>query len=376
MGGSQSTKTSIKEKISSHISTKLKNITENLSTTINSSITDISTTMVNDTKASIKQATTASNKIDIINDLTATGDGTIDLSQTADVNAENEAIIKIISDASSLATLAAQTSNDVSNKIQNNAQLKNDMNTAAKIAESSKNAGGPEAMLDKLADMAAGMVSSMTGGSSNNSTDMEKDITTKIENEIENTTINSNTVSNSVTNKINNEIKNITSASCEFNTNASNDLSARNVSASGHGTIKVAQKVSVKAFNKCLINLDIGGKIIGDLMQNQKFTSGTSSDNTSKSETAATTKSETEKTKQQESAFMGSVDNLVGTAGSIANSAIDLSGSFIYVIGIIIFICVIGVIYLVGSGAIDANKIIDRIGGSVNNHIINFLKYY
>jgi hypothetical protein len=83
------------------------------------------------------------------------------------------------------------------------------------------------------------------------------------------------------------------------------------------GSIKIAQAVSIKAVNKCFIDLKMGQSIVNDVGIDKVFTAKSDTTNTNKTDSASKQDATITKTKIQESAIMSSVDNLLNNIGSI-----------------------------------------------------------
>lgn len=342
MGGK--TESEIRTTIQNEISVEIKQRTENINKVVNESTTKVSTNMVQEMAAQIKQSTTASNTI-VSKNLVATGGAKINLEQQAQVEAENKAIIQIVMSAESMQSLGNQIIADVTNKVKTDQAAQQSMEALAKIGEATKKAGGPEGMLDSLTGMVKDMTKSLTGGSSSEKQTTE--IRNAVKSKFESETINSNDIRNSITTEITNSMKQATEAKCDLNTSASNILDVENIIAKDAGSeINVKQDVSIKAFNDCFINLNMGSKIANNLTNGlgAKTMSDTTTSQTAKQEMK--TESEIAKTTVQESAIMSSVDNLVNNVGG-------LLGSWIYIVGGIILLVVLVVGYLFASGAIS-----------------------
>ena len=328
--GAGKDKTEIKTIIKNEIDIEVTTETKNLNNIVNESTTNISTNMVQSAAASIIQTTTGSNTISM-GALVARRGGKIDVSQQAKAESENKAIIQIVMSADSMAKLGNDIINDITNKVKNDQAAKQSMESLAKIGELTKQAGGPEAMVDKIADMAAGMMKNVTGGSTETSSTTE--ITNSIKTKLKNTTINSSDIKNAITTNITNSMKMAAEAKCDMNTSADNVLNISSILADEAGSEAIVkQDVNVKSFNNCFIKLEMGTKIANELTNGFKV--GTESETTTKQSTDQALKSDATITKEtvQESAIMESVDKAVHEVAGVANNAINLAGMGIYLI--------------------------------------------
>jgi hypothetical protein len=294
MGGKNSTQ--IKQQISTELNMKITNITNNIAKTANESTTEISNSIVQETKATIQQSTSASNVMSAGTLIAKGRDSKITTDQSIDQDITNKAIISIISDASSMQKMGNQIAENIANKIDNNNALKADVQSAASLSQQTSNAGGPEGMLNSLTTMVTGMMANLTGSSSEN--DMEINIRTAVNQQIDNTTTNLNEITTKIKGAINTSMKQAAEAKCDMATSASNLIQIDSALAMDGGEITSKQMVSMKGFNDCLINLNLGAAVMSAIMNDQKFTSTSETGNTStggadsKTEAALSTKTE------------------------------------------------------------------------------------
>lgn len=346
MGGGKD-KSEIKTIIKNELDVEITTETNNLNKIVNESITNITTNMVQTAAAKITQTTAASNTIST-GSLVATGGGKVNLAQQAKVQAENKAIIQIVMSADSMAKLGNDIINDITNKVKNDQAAKQSMESLAKIGELTKDAGGVEAMVDKIAGMAQNMMKSATGGSKEESSTTE--ITNSIKTKLKNTTTNSSDIKNAITTNITNDMKMAAEAQCNMDTKASNVLNATEIRAEGVGSeIIVKQNANVKSFNDCFIKLEMGAKIANELTNGYKVK--TESDTTTKQTTDQALKSDAkiEKETIKESAVGKSLDNLVDKGADVVKTGLNIANTWVYMIGAIILVVIIGIIYLISS---------------------------
>jgi hypothetical protein len=331
MGAKNESRTEVKKKIESEISTTVQNITENITNVCNETTNEAVTNMVQEMKAKINVSVGGINVIRSRN-ISAIGSD-VDIQQDANVQAENEAIIKIMADASAMAKLADKVANDVNNKLENNSAAKQSMEQVAAIAQAQKDAGGPEALVSSIMGSVDKMVGALgtIGGGTTDTNISETTIRNNIKTEIFNKTINKSDIKNVVKNRIENSMKQAAEAQCNMDTTGNNTLDVDNIVAMAldgqRGSVKIKQTVSIKAFNKCFIDLKMGQGIVNDIGVDKVFTA--KSDTTNKTTTDAASKQEAASTslKVQESAVSKSIDNLVSTTGSVWNNAISTLGN-------------------------------------------------
>ena len=327
MGNKDTSKTRIE--VSNKINTEIQNITTNINKVLNETCTTTVSNIVNENASKIKQSTAASNKMDL-GDLVLSGDSDINITQKADIEATSKAIITIIQSMEQMSAMANQMAQDMANKLQNDNSMKASMEAAAKLKESQKDAGGPEGMVNKIMDS----ISNMTKMGSSSSSEIEQSIRNEINNKIINQTLNENEIKNIVKNHVENNIKKVNSQSCDIQVSGDNQLIIRSLQASGNAKLKITQSLLVRAFNDCIVTAMDNTKLTSDITGLQTTKTSSDTANASKQETGMKSDTELTKEKENKSAIMESVDNLVDTAGSVAKSAIS-GGTIIVIIGII-----------------------------------------
>jgi hypothetical protein len=338
----------VRTMISNEINVQVRNYTENISNVFNQTTTKISTEMVNEAAAKIDIKTITSNLLRA-KDITAVG-SSISIEQQAQVQATNQAIISIVADQSKMNELANKIATDVANKSQNDQQLKASLDAVNKIGENTKNAGGPEQMIDKVMSTLGDAIKNLTGIGGSDSTKAITDIKNKINTVITNETINRQDVKNIVENVVSSNFKQAAEAKCDLNTDTNQTIDVGNLTALAlqgkSADINIRQLVSATAFNTCLIKMEMGQKVTDKLMNGYEFKSANDTTNTTKVDSGLKAQTELTKKTEQESAIMNSVDNLV-------DKATGLLGSWVYVLGGVVLIAILGVVFLVGSGAVS-----------------------
>jgi hypothetical protein len=360
MGNQDSSKTKVE--VSNKINTEIQNITANINKVLNETCTTTVSNIVNENASKIKQSTAASNKMDL-GDIELSGDADIDITQKADVQATSKAIITIISSMEQMSAMANQMAQDMANKLQNDNSMKASMEAAAKLKEAQKDAGGPEGMVNKIMDT----IGNMTKMGSSSSNTIEQSIRNEINNKIINNTRNENEIKNIVKNHVENNIKKVNQQSCDIQVSGDNQLTFRKLKASGNSKLKITQTVLITAFNDCIVTAMDNTKLTSDITGLQ--TTKTSSDTANASKQESGMKSDTELTKEKEnkSAVMESVDNLVDTAGSVAKSAIS-GGTIIMIVGLIA-VAIVLVFFMKSPEAMAMAKdgIKGKKGGGLSN---------
>lgn len=330
MGGKSESevKTIIQNELSIEIESKTKNI-NNISRTV---MNEVSQNIKQSAEASVSSSTTGSN-IMTGNSLVVTGGASVDINQDAKVKSVNQAIIKIISDASSLQKLGNDIADSIANKVSTDQQAKQDMEALSKIGEFSKKSGGPEGMVDTIAGMVKDMMKNITGSNDSQTTEIKNTIKSKLSTEV----VNENLINNTIKTATKTTMEQMAKAKCDFNTTGQNIIDYKDIIATGDGTkLKLNQSVSIEAFNKCLVDLNLGSKIASDLTNGFKTTTTTDTTNTQKNDQDQKTNNDISKTDIKESAIMNSFDKIVNTVGGLANSWMLIVGGITLVIVLII----------------------------------------
>lgn len=361
MGNKDSTK--IKQEISNKINTEIRNITNNINKVLNETSTSTVSNIVSENASQIKQSTAASNKMEL-GEINLSGDVDIDITQKADVEATSKAIINIISSTEQMAAMANQMAQDMVNKLENDNAMKAALTASSKLSESKKDAGGPEAMVDKIMESVTKMIS---GGNTS-----EKDIEASIRNEmnmkITNETTNENEIRNIVKNHVTNNITKINKQSCDIQVSGDNILVFKKLTASGNAKLKITQSVLINAFNDCIVTAMDTQKLTSDITGLQTTKTSTDTANANKQDAEMRAESELTNESEKKSAIMESVDNLVTTAGEVGKSAIA-GGTMIMIVGLIAVAGIV-VFFLQSPEAMamagDAAKNIKK-GGGLNN---------
>ena len=263
MGAKNESRTSIRNKIQTEISNTVQNITENITNIVNKTTNETLMGMIQEMKADVK---ISNNKLKSNIIIAKGADIDVDAIIKQDIEVENLAIIKIISDASAMAKLADKISSDVTNRLSNDSAGKASISQLAAIADVQKQMGGPEQMVDSIMKTVDGMI----GGGSN-----EEDIKNKIKTDILNKTTNRNDIQNIIKNKIQNSIQQAAQAQCNLELNSNNTIDVDSIVAAAvagqKSTIKMKQGISLKAFINCFTDLKMGEGIVNDIGIDRSF---------------------------------------------------------------------------------------------------------
>lgn len=355
MGGKDTTE--VKTIIKNKIQIEIDNTTKNITRIMNKTITNVTNEMTQSASAEVSQTTGGSNTFSA-DSLVAKGKGSKNtFEQDLKVSAVNNALISILQDGQQMQEMANKMAQDVKNKTQQDAEAKAAMDTTSKIGQLSKENGGPEGVVNKLADMVGGMTKSLTGGSTDSKTDTQ--IENDIRQSIKNTTINENDISTIIESSIKSSVNQNTAAACKLNTTASNVISVKDILAIDGGENEVKQKVDITAVNTCIINLQIGSKMATQLSGGFSTTTSSETKQEGKAESKLKAESEITKTTIQESAIMNTVDGIVGVVGGWGSMFMIVAG-----------IAVLGAIFLFATGAISPSDFTP--GGALTGALSDF----
>ena len=346
MGGKN--KSEIKTQITNELSTEINNKTTNINRVTNSSTTELVQSIQTKAEATVETRTGGINKTDIDEIIIEAG-GTANITQSLKLAAVTNALVKILTDSSQLQNNINDLTDKIKTKIQNDQQLKQDVNFLAKIGKYSSNNGGPEAIAEALAGVVDSFIK--TGGGTSNSNVSETEVRNLIKTTINNEVINENELNNNISTSISNSMSQLGSGSCIVDTTASNTLTSRKLSIGPGGTFNFNQTLDISSFTSCIIELKLAANMASELTN--KFVVDTSSEsgNNQGGNTTASLSGDSQTVNNKTSSIADSFNNLVNNIG-------DFAGSWIYIVG-----GVIGLIILV----IAAVFLIPMMGSSKKN---------
>jgi hypothetical protein len=353
MGGK--TKSEIKTQITNELSTEINNKTTNINRVTNSATTELTQSISNKAEASVEVNTSGTNETDIDEIIIEAG-GTANIEQNMKLAAVTNALISILTDASQKQTNINDLTDKIKNQINNDQNLKQDVEFLAKIGKSSSDAGGPEAFVNALADTVQTLISTIgnIGGSSSsiNETEIRNTIKTQINNEV----INENELNNSISTSIKNSMDQLGTGKCKTDTTGVNTLRSRKLLVGEDGTFNFKQTLDISSFTTCIIELKLASNLASDLTN--KFIVDTSSDTTNKQgvDTKAKVDADIKDETIKDSSIMKSIDNLVNNVG-------DLAGSWIYIIGGIVGLIILIIVAVILVPMMRSSSVSSRDDG-------------
>jgi len=265
MGQNNSSKSSIKNEVIESIKTSIEKYIKDFSNQVNTITNEVLTSMIQEAMAQTQNRTVS--KAPRTDNIVAKGSDKILEQERELIKLENDTIIRIINSADSMNQLSDKIIASVNNAIEN---TPGGMKNAAALTESIKKTGGVEAFLDSIMGSVDKMVGSLNNGGSSDKTDFSSSIKSKILTDINNTEVNGNNIKNVVSTIIKDSIKAASEAKCNLDTSGVQDIDIGNIMAAiqdgQKSNVTIKQSVSMKSFNKCLIDLDMGTKIIKKVM--------------------------------------------------------------------------------------------------------------
>lgn len=213
---------------------------------INSTVTDLTTNILQENSAKITQTIAAGNMMNL-GDINITG-GNNTFCQDSKVNADISAAIQLTQDAAAVSDLANKVNQTVLNKLAANAELSANTQNAFALTQASGNAGG----MTGLATAVLGPLNNaLKAGSVTTDIKNTKNVT-NILNACKINTEQTTNLGNAITNTIKTAITQQNMATCNPAISATNTLNAGKVNIAG-GTNNFCQTNNVQAVMSCMI---------------------------------------------------------------------------------------------------------------------------
>jgi len=377
MGGKN--KSEIKTQITNELSVEINNKTTNINRVTNSSTNELTQSIKNNAEASVEVKTSGTNETDIGEIIIEAG-GTANIEQNMKLAAVTNALISILTDASQKQTNINDLTDKIKNQINNDQNLKQDVEFLAKVGQYSTNNGGPEAMAESLAGVVETFIQTVGGTSNSNVTETE--VRNHIKTTINNEVINENEINNKISTSIKNSMEQLGSGVCKVDTTGVNTLRSRKLLVGEDGTFNFKQTLDISSFTSCIIKLQLAANLASDLTNKFVVDTGSLSGNTQSTNTKGKISGEQENRDDKTSSIMNSIDNLVNNVGSVAGSGIYIIGGIVGIIILIILAVIL--IPMMRSSKNDAGDVDDgddgdddnqRGGGNINSDIYLFASF-
>ncbi len=320
-----------KLQVTNAINTMINNSNQVINNIVNKTINDVSTELVNNVSSSINVDTNSYNNLDL-SDVILNG-GTFNVNQQAIVDAQSIAMNNIASSQQSMDQLTSSLMNALQNKAQTDSQLQTAMTQLNKINDITKDAGGPEHVVDSVMNS----LNSVASGESSSEND-------KIFNSIMNINTNTqnltqNTIDNIVKNSVSGKITSNTFGSVKIGSSAGNTATIRSVTVNGT-PVNINQNATLKNFTKAITDLKIGTGISNQILNTSSVEEMTDELN-KQAETLKSTNDTTDVTlKDQESGLTDLLKSL--------NPLTFLSslGNKVVIVIIVIVVVIAGLLFL------------------------------
>jgi hypothetical protein len=247
-----------KLEVTNIINTTIKTANTTINNIVNQTINEVSTELINNVSSSIIVDTNAYNKLDL-SGLILTG-GTFDVNQQAKVDSQSIAMNNIASSQQSMDQLTTNLMNSLQQKAQTDTQLQAAMTQLNQINDMTKNAGGPE----KVVDSVMGALKDTISGGGDKKED-EKTFLSKIGISADTENTMKNSISNMIKNSVSGKITSNTFGSVKIGTAGGNTASIRNVTANG-AIVNINQNATLYNFTKAISDLKIGSGISNQIL--------------------------------------------------------------------------------------------------------------
>jgi hypothetical protein len=357
MGQNNSKTVNVRKEIENEIATTISNTTKNITNIVNSTTNNVSTEMAQSAAADIKTSTAFVQKMKT-GKMIIRG-SKVNLEQQGTIQAENDAIVKIVQSAQSMQEMANKIASGVENAVKNDSAAAASLKQAAALSEATKNAGGPEELVKSVMGTVDKMVGALNvGGSTSDNQNNETRIRQKIKNDINNTTINENNISNAIVTNIKNSMAMAAEAKCNLDLAGGNEMIFDDILVAmqdgERGELTAKQSVSMKSFNKCFIDLNMGSKIVNAISGEASTFNKSDTSNKNKTDATAEQEAAIKKLTIQESGLTELGKDIVKTTGEVMNNAITTTGGVmtnaIKAVGDIFKISPMFMIMIVGGG--------------------------
>ena len=321
----QTTTTIVKNKVSMRISISNQNIIKSINQVTN----DVSTNIDQIVKATTSNNTTASNT-----SITRAGEisGIINVDQNATANAKNSSAQKVVTDAAAFQQFTTSLQGQLTNKLANDAKMKQDADILNTFKEKSEKQEGIFSVVNKIVDGISGIFKQ--GGST---TEMNTVAETIFNQEMTINNLNSAELSNIITNVVKTNLTQTAVASCMSNTTATNLDVIEAGKINPDAIINKKQVASASALNSCIQDLNLGSKVSTELVGKTNFEALQEIDSKASADQKASAKNEFTKETKVTDALADVFSSLFGALGMI----LPIIVLAVVGVGIIVFLVVI-----------------------------------
>jgi hypothetical protein len=278
--GDCGSKTVTKLDITNQVETAITNSNKVINDVVNDTINNVSTELTNNVSSTISIDTGSYNNFTV--DTLDVEASTANIQQTAQTDAQSIAAQQIASNQQSIDDLTNSIISSLQNKVTNNNDLNLAMQTLSQLNNISKNAGGPEHIVDSIMDA---LQKTLSGG---DSTDDE----TTFKNLIGVTDINQNdfesSMKNIISTSVSGKITSNTFGNMNLDSSSSNKITVRNLTVKDkdgiEGHFNLSQDASLDSFEQAIISLQLGSGISNKILTDTSISALTDALNATKEE--------------------------------------------------------------------------------------------
>ena len=259
LGGKEKTVT--KQDITNKITDTVENVNQQIVNLLNSSMTSITTTVINNQEANmnVKSGAGSTTRIDSI---TVKNGGTVDINQQASLISKANAILSITQDTTLLNKITTDIINDVSSKITQNTQLSDDLKAVNAIEKSKETDGEVNNLINTVGDAVKGLID--TGRDQIDSTT----INNLIQNTIKNSTYFENNINNVLQNIFNTSVSSNLLNNCLSTSSSFNNLDIKTIHVEDPSSgLHITQESLLNNFYSCYITSLVQTGVYQELAQ-------------------------------------------------------------------------------------------------------------
>lgn len=316
-----------KNDIIAELKIELVNQTTNLTNIINEQITNITSSVVNDTATYISQHTGGHNKIKF-EDMTMGDTTAINLEQVVDIKVTNQAVIQILTNTQIKTDYSSKLSTQLQNSTTSNSTFNTAMKNVAGLTQATKSEEGFGTICGSVMDT----IKSLNPLNNPITTENIQKLQNNISQSISNITLNETTIKNLIHDTIETNVKNMNAAVCNMSTIGDNQINFKGVTLSGSGKISLKQVESITALNSCVQQIVNNSDFTNKLDKSIVTTVSNAVDNTATFSLTNENEAQLIAIKEKKDAIAEMLKNPYSLAGII-------------IIAVLIFCCVVGMIY-------------------------------
>ncbi len=254
-------KTVTKQDITNAINNSVENVNKQVVRMLNSSMTSITTNVINDQKANMDTRSGAGSNTRVDSIIIKNG-GSVDINQQASLISMANAILNITQDTTLLNQITTDIINDVASNIKQNTQLSDDLKAVNAIEKSKEVDGEVNNLINTVGDAVKGLID--TGRDKIDSTT----INNKINNEIRNSTYFETDINNVLKNVFNTTVSSNLINNCLSNSSSFNNLDLKTINVEGSGsTLHITQESLLNNFYGCYITSLVKTGVYQELSQ-------------------------------------------------------------------------------------------------------------